>query len=185
MGFFMRLLLVELERHFPLLTKLKQPLAETFGFEVEVAREIYAPAYGAFNAARSQWDGENLLRQLSSAFQHAPYSAVLAFFPYDLYAKGYRRAFGIAENNGKVAVVAYHYLDPALHGNPDEELFLRRLVKKSVHEIGHVIGLPHCTRPYCVMNFARTLLFLDRKQAAFCSKCRFLLGAQRPAESVD
>ncbi len=172
----MRLLLVELEKHFPLISHLRQPLADALGFEVDVAHQLYAPAYSAFHASRGQWDGENLLRQVSSAFKHAPYSVVLAYFPHDVFAKGYPHTFGIAENNGKAALVSYYRLDPARENRVEEKLFASRVLKKSLHEIGHALGLPHCHRRHCLMNFSRTLLFLDRKSLAFCPSCRFLLA---------
>lgn len=181
----MRLLLVELERHFPQLTELAPRLAKELGYEVEFAREVYAPSYSAFSASRGQWDGEHLLRELSAAFKHAPYSVVLAFFPHDLHAKGYKRVFGVAENDGKAALVSYYYLNPALHGAPNDALFKERLLKKSLHELGHALGLPHCVRKHCVMNFSRTLMFLDRKPAAFCESCRFLVAPVKPALSLD
>ncbi|MBU1197802.1 archaemetzincin [Candidatus Micrarchaeota archaeon] len=171
----MRLLLLELEKHFRPITKLKKPLADQFQFEVDVAPQLYSVDYAAFNTDRGQWNAEHVLAQMRSGFAEAPYSVVLAYFPYDAYAHNYKRVFGIADNNGKVALVAYHYLDPAFHGEANDELFLDRLLKKSTHHVGHALGLSHCSRRSCVMNFSRNLLFLDRKTPNFCNKCRFLL----------
>jgi len=44
-------------------------------------------------------------------------------------------------------------------------------VKEAVHEVGHTLGLAHCTNSSCVMFFSNSILDTDRKKSAFCEKC--------------
>ncbi len=45
-------------------------------------------------------------------------------------------------------------------------------MKTIVHEIGHSLGLPHCSDPNCIMFFSNWLGDTDRKSKFFCEKCK-------------
>jgi len=47
-----------------------------------------------------------------------------------------------------------------------------RALKEAVHELGHLLGLPHCDNPRCIMFFSNTLADTDRKGPGFCPACR-------------
>jgi archaemetzincin len=46
-----------------------------------------------------------------------------------------------------------------------------------VHELGHTVGLPHCSDSRCVMHFSNCLEDTDQKGTSFCRRCR--QGAHR------
>jgi len=42
----------------------------------------------------------------------------------------------------------------------------------STHEVGHVLGLPHCPTPKCVMNDANeSIKTIDKSTGDLCDKC--------------
>jgi archaemetzincin len=53
----------------------------------------------------------------------------------------------------------------------NEQLFYERLVKESVHELGHAFGLAHCNSISCVMHFSNSLHDTDVKKRSFCDSC--------------
>ncbi len=171
----MKIVLAEIERPCAQASFLKTALSKAFNAEVELLKKPLRADYAHFHTARGQWDAALLLRWLSGLFSRHRGVLVLGLFPYDMFAGSRKQVFGITENDGRAAVVSYHAMDPALRGKPDEELLRRRLFKKCVHETGHLLGLEHCANRSCVMNQARNLMFLDRKSAGFCPRCRSML----------
>ncbi|GAX80364.1 hypothetical protein CEUSTIGMA_g7803.t1 [Chlamydomonas eustigma] len=45
------------------------------------------------------------------------------------------------------------------------------MIKVSMHEMGHVLGLDHCCNPACVMAFSEDLFQLNHKQREPCKGC--------------
>jgi len=77
--------------------------------------------------------------------------------------------FGMGMLTGKTCVISTF----RLKRNVSTELFYERLRKVSLHEIGHNLGLDHCTNnPHCMMNAANgTITQVDREKIWFCDKC--------------
>ena len=59
----------------------------------------------------------------------------------------------------------------------DKLLFNDRFVKVALHELGHTMGLPHCTfSKTCFMEAAEgSIKSVDRESRSLCSNCRRLL----------
>jgi len=80
--------------------------------------------------------------------------------------------FGEAELDGRAAVVSAFRLDNELYGMPpDPDLLFERLVKESLHELGHTFGLMHCHRTDCVMSSSTYVEHIDLKNDRFCDRC--------------
>jgi archaemetzincin len=60
-----------------------------------------------------------------------------------------------------------------MRGNVSEEKFIERLEKVALHEIGHNLGLQHCTaNAQCLMNDAKgSIRQVDREQKEMCPSC--------------
>ena len=109
----------------------------------------------AYHRQRNQYDAERLLRFLLSKKQDLS----LWIIPQDLYTKNMNFIFGLA-----------YYLQGAV-------LSLFRLStkelreKEAIHEVGHVLGLPHCTNQ-CVMQYSNSLWEAQMKPLFLCEDCR-------------
>jgi archaemetzincin len=78
--------------------------------------------------------------------------------------------------NGKVALVSICRLDPTFYQqSKDDSLFERRVIKEVIHEVGHMLGLPHCNKRNCVMTFSNTVGQVDRKTKYLCEMCKLQL----------
>jgi archaemetzincin len=75
---------------------------------------------------------------------------------------GMNFVFGLA-HPGNAAVLSTHRLDS-----------LDLVNKEAIHEMGHVLGLQHCTND-CVMQFSNSLDEAKAKPATLCERCRSLL----------
>ncbi|TFG15136.1 MAG: hypothetical protein EU531_08645 [Promethearchaeota archaeon] len=81
--------------------------------------------------------------------------------------------YGEAHINHKLAVVStYNLRDLQTNLPKDHGILEKRIVKESIHEIGHLIlGNNHCINPDCVMNYSRDLGKVDDKSRFPCNSC--------------
>ena len=143
-----------------LLARLSDALAD-FGIACEIHAKMPLPE-GAYDPTRGQYDADRLLSELEGGSSH-----VLGVTGEDLYSAGLKFVFGLAALETPRALMSYARLRAS-----DPALFLTRLVKESVHEIGHSLGLPHCGTAGCVMQFSNSLAEADAKGTRFCDACR-------------
>ena len=79
--------------------------------------------------------------------------------------------FGLGYTPGTTCVVSTFRLKQ----NASDELFRARLTKVCLHEIGHNLGLRHCTSgdKRCLMRDAKgTIKAVDEAQVFLCDKCK-------------
>ncbi len=119
----------------------------------------------AYDPARRQFEGSRLLQGLPEEKD-----AVLAVTDADAYVPGLNYIFGLAWKNR--ALISLKRLRPEFYGAAEnEELFLFRALKESMHELGHVLGLNHCPDRGCVMYFSNSILDTDFKDWRYCGPC--------------
>lgn len=148
---------------------LKNGIEKFIKLPVEIGYTIPLPQ-GAFNEKRKQFRAEFFTEDLLKIKKNN--SIVLGLVDEDLYVEGLNFVFGLADSLKGTAVVAVKRLREEFYGrNEDKILFMNRVLKECVHEIGHLFGLPHCNDPYCIMFFSNTLGDTDRKGLGFCKRC--------------
>ncbi len=66
-------------------------------------------------------------------------------------------------------------------GMRDDALLLHRVVSTAIHEVGHTLGLAHCTEPRCVMNDAHgTVVTVDNSTGHLGPECRAEVERRAP-----
>jgi len=75
--------------------------------------------------------------------------------------------FGLGYRPGPSCVVSTFRIK-----NANNKLYISRLKKVCIHEVGHNLGLPHCETEGCVMmDAAETIKTIDRVGYDLCEKC--------------
>lgn len=143
-------------------------VTETFGRSCRIGDALPAPEY-AFDPRRRQYAAEAILERLHpGAAERA-----LGVVDLDLHVPQLNFVFGLADRLGRRALIALPRLRESFYGvRDDETLFLARVVKEAVHELGHTYGLGHCRDRRCVMAFSNSLVDTDYKGQEFCPGCR-------------
>ena len=138
-----------------------------------VIDEQLLPSEKAFDEKRKQYRSKVILSEIQGyAAEKKDLNRVLGVVDADIFVPELNFVFGEAACPGKTALISLWRLKPEFYGGPPNmELFLARSLKEAVHELGHTLGLKHCSRSSCVMYFSNSIFDTDRKQSLFCDQC--------------
>jgi archaemetzincin len=135
------------------------------------------PTY-LFDKARKQWISDSLLDWLLESINPGSTTKVLAICDFDAYSDELNFVFGQAHLGGRVAAIYLPRLKDEFYVRKSDKinnLFEQRVIKESVHELGHTFGLRHCQISKCVMHFSNSLQDTDFKDDEFCDRCNKIL----------
>lgn len=75
--------------------------------------------------------------------------------------------FGLAYCPGNSSIVSIKRLY-----SKNNDIFINRVIKITMHEIGHNYGLQHCKNKQCIMqDAAESIKTIDKVNGEFCSEC--------------
>ena len=135
-----------------------------------------------YDRSRNQHDAQKILDRLQDTLtrRYEIPGPLLLVTCKDLYVNGCDFVFGLARQASGVAVVSTARFGNGYYGRrPDDADLIDRVAKEGAHEIGHLLGLDHCSDPECVMFRPRTLDELDRKRKMLCPACRETLALRK------
>ena len=125
----------------------------------------------AFHPVRRQYHSTEILKKLLQRPASDSWK-VLGVTEKDLYIPVLTFVFGEAQLKDGAALVSVHRLRQEFYGLPsDLDLLHERLLKESLHELGHTYGLRHCSDYTCVMSASNGVERIDLKNADFCRSC--------------
>ena len=149
-----------------------QALKETFRKDVAVRYVEKIVSDEFYNPARKQYSAREIVRKYLDECRGDEY--LLLVVDEDIYVSGLNFVFGLAWLN--VAIISACRLRQEFYGlKPDRKLFIERLIKEAVHEIGHLHGLEHCSNRKCVMAFSNWIGDTDYKSWKLCPECSLKL----------
>jgi archaemetzincin len=149
---------------------LQDQIATVFSASVVTGRNLPLPTR-IYHRQRRQFNSRAILQWLQQLDMPVG-TIVLAVIQEDLYADSLHFVFGEPDLQGKRAIISLARLYASYPTKPfTEALLWERALKEAIHELGHVLGLPHCPELQCVMRSSDSLYDIDVKSADFCQCC--------------
>jgi len=154
-------------------TPVHRIISSLIGCPVDLIPGDHFPLDG-YHRIRRQYDASRVLNRIGLFKRmHTINNPFLLVIPDDIYSESSDFVFGLARASIGAAVVSTARLENEYYGLDDNtSLTIERIAKEGSHEIGHLLGLTHCTTPECIMFQPGTRDELDRKQKWFCPTCR-------------
>lgn len=167
-----RLIIVPLGEIAPdLIEAIRCRINAVWEIDIRLGRGRLLPGW-SFDPRRRQFRVRSVIRLLTPV---APpgWGKILGITKVDLFVPPLDFVFGAADPLLGVAVISLCRLDPRFYGRPADSVLLRkRGAAEALHELGHLYGLGHCSRPDCVMFFANPLADTECPPEVFCPDCQ-------------
>jgi archaemetzincin len=165
-----------------LIDTIKIAIVSTYNAKVFVLPQMEVPKNSYVNIKTPRFRADSLIKDLKF---HKPDTIdyVLGLINSDISTTKKNK-------NGKIKEPSSKYLDWGVFGlgyrpgpscivstfrikTDNYIIYLTRLKKVSIHEVGHNLGLQHCTSDMCVMqDAAETIKTVDMVNMELCEKCK-------------
>jgi len=154
-----------------LLESLQQSIPRSLPVECAILPFNLDPA-PSYHAERQQFHSSEILQRMR-ALVRAKDWRFLGITDVDLYIPILKYVFGEAQVGGPCALVSAFRLRQEFYGLDRNDVVLsERLVKESIHELGHTLNLHHCQDYRCVMASGHAVEWIDLRENALCPDCR-------------
>jgi len=156
-----------------LLKQMKEKVSSIFNYPVSDCNLLDDIEF-AFSSGRNQYNSTKILERLSDL---APPDSikVIAICEKDLFIPILTYVFGEAQLKGKSCIVSTYRLRDTMALIDPERIFTDRVIKETVHELGHTFNIRHCPDKSCVMHYCRSLHDVDNKNPRMCRYCNIML----------
>ncbi|MFZ4399346.1 MAG: archaemetzincin family Zn-dependent metalloprotease [Bacteroidales bacterium] len=153
------------------LNKIAENIHREFHISIQI-KEAHIDISEFYNPARRQYDANKLLYLIEKDYS-SDEAKTIGLFNIDLFIPIFTYIFGQAFLSGKTGIASAFRLSNERYGiKPDKALYLERVSKEIIHELGHTFGLIHCSIPDCVMRSGTYVEDIDQKDISFCPKCK-------------
>ena len=155
-----------------LLVELAPAMANLFRVPTEVLKVRLDPEF-AYHPERQQYHSSEIL-QAMQRYVGPDSWRVLGVTGVDLYIPILTFVFGEAQMGGPCGLVSAHRLAAGILWTTAQtrEIAQQRLLKESVHELGHTLDLTHCDDYQCAMAPSHAVEWIDLKDSALCEACQ-------------
>lgn len=154
-----------------LLDELRAAIPESLHVRCEILAVNLNPA-SAYHPERQQFHSSELLKQMQEFVRPQDWR-LLAVADVDLYIPILKYVFGEAQMGGPCALVSAYRLRQEFYGlDRDDALLSQRLLKESVHEVGHTLDLHHCEDYRCAMASSHAVEWIDLRESTLCEVCQ-------------
>jgi archaemetzincin len=156
------------------LAGIQQGLAKAFpDTTATVIKDPLPIPQSAFDKKRNQYNSTLILNEVRGfAAKNDDFHSVLGVVDVDIFTFGLNYVFGEAYTLGNAALISLWRLKPQFYKDkPDIALYVLRVLKEAIHEVGHTLGVKHCMWSLCVMHFSNSIFDTDKKQSLLCDEC--------------
>ena len=153
-----------------ILEYLAECIESRYSLTCKISSGMENPEY-AYNKIRDQYNSKLILKHLLRQCSNDTLRFIGVTIV-DLYVPILEFVFGLAQIEGQCSIVSLHRLYPKFYNRPpNPDLVLIRLLKTSLHELGHTFGITHCRDRRCVMYSSTRIEHTDFKHPDFCLTC--------------
>ena len=156
-----------------LIEALAGEIRHVFGFAADTESVLQDLSF-ALDKNRNQYHSTLILERLA-ADRPARSIRVIAIVQVDLFIPILTHVYGEAQLGGPACIVSTYRLNEGRSGMNITPKFIERIVKESVHELGHTFNLRHCPEHACIMHYCRSEEDVDRKSDQLCRYCQVML----------
>ena len=158
-----------------LMSAIAAEITRIFPFQCQVGATERLPTE-LLDEKREQYHATRILEHLAVSDRTS--FRLLGVTTLDIFTPILRYVFGEAMLEGRAALVSTYRLSIAPPGDDspsNRSVFVSRVLKECIHELGHTFGLTHCDDTACVMAASLDMTHIDAKSMQLCYYCKIML----------